>query len=76
VSVDGLNGVGWGLVVLGVVIAAVGLVLVLGPRIPFLGHLPGDIVIQRDNVTVFIPLGTMLVVSIVVSIALAFLGRR
>jgi hypothetical protein len=73
---DGLGGVGWGLVILGAVIAAVGLVLVLGPRIPFLGHLPGDIVIQRDHVTVFIPLGTMLVVSIVVSIALAFLGRR
>jgi hypothetical protein len=76
VTVDGLGGVGWGLVILGAVIAAVGLVLVLGPRIPFLGHLPGDIVIQRDHVTVFIPLGTMLVVSIVVSIALAFLGRR
>ena len=75
-TVDGLSGVGWGLVILGAVIAAVGLVLVLGPRIPFLGHLPGDIVIQRDHVTVFIPLGTMLVVSIVVSIALAFLGRR
>ena len=27
---------------------------------PILGHLPGDIVIQRDNVTIFIPLGTML----------------
>ena len=74
-TVDGLNGVGWGLIVLGVVIAVVGLVLVLGPRIPFLGHLPGDIVIQRDNVTVFIPLGTMVLLSVVLTIVINLLGR-
>ena len=44
----------------GLVIAAVGLVMVFGSRIPVLGHLPGDITIKGDNVTVFIPLGTML----------------
>jgi Protein of unknown function (DUF2905) len=72
----GLQGVGWALIVLGIVTAVVGVVLVAGPRIPLLGHLPGDIVIQRDNVTIFIPLGTMLVVSIVVSVVLALIGRR
>jgi hypothetical protein len=46
------------------------------PRIPILGHLPGDIVIQRENVTIFIPLGTMLLVSVVVSAVIAFLNRR
>jgi Protein of unknown function (DUF2905) len=72
----GLQGVGWALIVLGIVTAVVGVVLVAGPRIPLLGHLPGDIVIQRENVTIFIPLGTMLVVSIVVSVVLAVIGRR
>ena len=60
----------------GVVIAVVGLVIALGPRIPILGHLPGDIVIQRENVTILIPLGTMLLVSVVVSVVLALLNRR
>ena len=41
-----------------------------------LGHLPGDITIKRDNVTIFIPLGTMLVVSIVASVVLSLLARR
>ena len=50
--------------------------IVAGPRIPMLGHLPGDIVIQRENVTIFIPLGTMLLVSVVVSAVIAFLNRR
>ena len=51
---------GWALVVVGVIIVVVGLVIVIGARIPILGHLPGDIVIQRENVTIFIPLGSML----------------
>ena len=72
----GMNGLGWALVVLGVVLIVVGLVIVAGPRIPILGHLPGDIVIQRENVTIFIPLGTMLLVSVVVSVVIAFLNRR
>ena len=75
-STDGFQGFGWALVVLGAVILVTGLVMVLGPRIPILGHLPGDIVIQRDNVTILIPLGTMLVVSLVVSAILALLNRR
>jgi Protein of unknown function (DUF2905) len=67
---------GWALVVLGVIIVVVGLVFVTGGRIPILGHLPGDIVIQRDNVTIFIPLGSMLLVSVVVSVVLGLLNRR
>ena len=73
---SGSQGLGWALVVVGVVIAVVGLVIALGPRIPILGHLPGDIVIQRENVTILIPLGTMLLVSVVVSVVLALLNRR
>jgi hypothetical protein len=49
---------------------------VLGPRIPLLGRLPGDIRIERDGVVIFIPLATMLLVSIVASVVLAILGRR
>jgi hypothetical protein len=70
------QGLGWGLVALGVVIAVVGLVIISGGRIPILGHLPGDIVIQRENVTIFIPLGTMILVSVVASVVFALLNRR
>ena len=59
-----------------VVLVVVGLVIVAGDRIPILGHLPGDIVIQRENVTIFIPLGTMLLISVVVSVVLALINRR
>jgi hypothetical protein len=72
---SGLEPLGRVLLVLGAALAITGLVLVLGSRIPFLGRLPGDIVIQRDDVTIYIPLTTMLLVSLVLSIVVGFLGR-
>ena len=73
---EGIEPLGRALIVIGLVIAAVGAVMVFGSRIPVLGHLPGDIVIHRDNLTIFIPLGTMLVVSVVASVVISLIGRR
>jgi cytochrome b subunit of formate dehydrogenase len=75
-NAGGMQALGWALIVVGVVIAVTGIVMVAGPRVPLIGHLPGDIVIQRDNVTIYIPLGTMLLVSVIVSLVLALLNRR
>jgi hypothetical protein len=73
---DGLEPLGRSLIVLGVVLAALGAVFVLGPRLPLLGHLPGDIVIHRDNVTIVIPITSMILISVVASVVLGLLGRR
>jgi Protein of unknown function (DUF2905) len=73
--VDAFQPLGRLLIIAGVVLLVVGTVLTLGVRIPWLGNLPGDIRIQRDNVTIFIPLGTMVVVSLVLSLALSLLNR-
>ena len=72
----GLEPIGRALLVLGVVLVAVGLVLVLTPRVPFLGRLPGDIRIQRDGVVIYIPIATMIVVSILLSVIVSLLGPR
>ncbi len=64
------------LLVFGLVITIIGAVLAFGIRVPFVGQLPGDIRIERDGATIFIPLGTMVVVSLVLSIALSLLARR
>jgi hypothetical protein len=73
---EGVDGIGRLLIVGGLVLAVVGLVLVLAPNIPFLGRLPGDIRIDSGNVKVFAPLGTMLLVSIILTIILNLLNRR
>ena len=61
-------GFGWVLLVLGLVIAGVGLVWMLAPSIPWLGRLPGDIRIERENLRSYFPLGTCLLLSLVLSL--------
>ena len=64
------------LIVFGLLLAAVGLLLVFAPKIPWLGRLPGDIIIRRQNFTFYFPLVTCLLVSIILSlIARIFWGK-
>jgi hypothetical protein len=72
---DGMAGLGRTLLVAGLVLAAVGIVLVLGGRIPGLGRLPGDIVWRRGNATFYFPIVTCLLLSLLVSLVLALLRR-
>ena len=52
-----------------------GLLMIAAGRITGLGRLPGDIVIRRENVTVFVPLATMVLVSVVLTIVLNVIVR-
>ena len=61
-------GFGWMLLVLGLVIAGVGLVWILAPSIPWLGRLPGDIRIERENFRFYFPLVTCLLLSLILSL--------
>ncbi|MEX1097139.1 MAG: DUF2905 domain-containing protein [Planctomycetales bacterium] len=58
---------GWILVIIGVLIAVTGLVWLLAPSIPWLGKLPGDIVIERENFRLYVPLATCLLLSLIVT---------
>lgn len=64
------------LVVLGILIVLVGAVLMIVGRVPWIGRLPGDIHVQRGNWTFYFPLGTSLVLSIILTLILWLLGRR
>ena len=66
----GADNLGWGLVILGLVIAGIGLVWVCLPNVPHLGRLPGDIVIEGKNSRFYFPLVTCLVISVVLSLLL------
>jgi hypothetical protein len=61
--------------ILGGGLFVVGLLLFFGARLPWFGNLPGDIVVKRDNFTLYAPLGTMLLVSIVLTILVNVIGR-
>lgn len=63
------------LIVIGLVIVALGLVLTLAGRIPWLGNLPGDIAIRRENFSFYFPITTSILISVVLSL-LFWLFRR
>ncbi len=71
-----MNQLGRALIVMGLLIAAAGAALLLAGKlnIPF-GRLPGDITYHKKNLTVFAPFGTMIVVSVVLSVILNIFSR-
>lgn len=70
-----MNELGKVLIVAGAGLLVIGLLLVLGARLPWFGQLPGDIVVKRDNFTLYAPIGTMILVSILLTLLLNLIGR-
>ena len=68
-----LLGFGALLVILGGILFVAGN---LSGKVPWLGRLPGDIYIRRDNWTFYFPLGTSLLISLILTLVFALLGRR
>ena len=66
---------GKSLILVGLVLAGIGLLLSLGGKFNFLGRLPGDIRIARENFTFFFPLGSCLLISVLLSL-IFWLFRR
>ena len=70
-----MHDVGRFLIVVGVVIVLAGAALLLAGRIPWLGRLPGDIVIRRDRVTFYFPIVTSIVLSVLLTLLLNLFRR-
>ena len=63
------------ILVLGVVLVLVGGLAALGVRLPF-GRLPGDIAITGEHGGLYIPLGSMIVISLVLTLLFNLIIRR
>jgi hypothetical protein len=68
--------VGKSLIGLGLFLALAGGVLLGLARVPHLGRLPGDIAVERPGFRFYAPLGTSLLLSLLISLALALLRRK
>lgn len=71
-----VESIGRTLVIVGLMIAGLGAVLMLGGKIPWIGKLPGDILIERKNFSFYFPLATSILVSLLLSLVFWFLGRK
>jgi hypothetical protein len=72
----GFEGLGKYLIIFGVVLALLGGLLLVVGKIPFIGRLPGDIYIQKDNFTFYFPLATSLLISILLTLLFSLISRR
>ena len=70
-----MPGLGKLLIAAGIVLVLAGIVVSAAGRIPWLGRLPGDILIRRENFTFYLPLASCLLVSVLISLIL-YLFRR
>ena len=60
----GLGALGKMLVLLGVFIILIGLLLMIGDKIPWVGKLPGDIIIKKEKFTFYFPITTSILISL------------
>jgi Zn-dependent protease with chaperone function len=67
---------GRALVIFGLVVVAIGGLVLLAGKVPFLGKLPGDIVVRKGNFTLYAPLMTGLILSLVLTLVLNLWSRR
>ena len=73
---EGMPQIGKLLIVLGIIIAAFGVLLSFSGKIPWLGRLPGDILFQKKNFTLYFPLATSILLSLILTFLFWLFGRR
>lgn len=63
------------LIFVGIGITLLGAILLLLSKIPFMGKLPGDIVVKKENFTFYFPLATSIIASMILSIILSIIFK-
>lgn len=64
----GLGALGKLLILFGVLIIVIGLLLLVGEKIPWVGRLPGDIIIKKERFTLYFPIATSILISIILTL--------
>jgi uncharacterized membrane protein len=64
------------LIIIGIILVIAGLIIYFaGNRLGWLGHLPGDIRIEKENMKIYIPITTMILISVVLSLILYLIRK-
>ena len=71
----GFGALGKLLILVGVLIIVIGLVLLVADKIPWVGKLPGDIIIKRERFTLYFPLATSILISIILTLLFALFRK-
>lgn len=72
---DEIRVIGKFILLAGLILVLVGAVFLLAGKIPWIGNLPGDIHVKRENVSFYFPLTTCILVSVILTLVLLFFSR-
>lgn len=64
------------LMLIGALIFGLGVVLALSGKVPWIGKLPGDILIKKENFSFYFPLATCIILSIILTLIMQLFNRR
>jgi len=70
-----MAGLGKILISIGLLLALIGLLFSFAGKLPWLGHLPGDISIERERFSFYFPLTTCILISLIISLVVYFFRR-
>jgi hypothetical protein len=70
------SGFGKILLIIGLIIAGMGCLILLAGKIPWIERLPGDFYFKGKNFSFYFPLATSILISIVITVILTFIGRK
>jgi Protein of unknown function (DUF2905) len=70
-----MEGFGKTLIYIGILLVVVGVMFTFAGKLPWLGRLPGDIVIERNGLTFYFPIVTCILISVIISLVLYFFRR-
>lgn len=73
---DRMNELGKLLIFLGAGLVLLGVVFILAGKVPWMGRLPGDIFIRRENFSLYFPITTGILLSILLSVIMYFFNKR
>jgi len=73
---DNLTQFGRFLTITGLIIFVIGLLLMFFNKIPFIGKLPGDIIVKKENYTIYLPIVTSILISLILSLIFYLLRKK
>jgi len=71
-----MSDLGRSIIAIGIVLIVAGIILTIAGKVPGMGKLPGDIFIKKENFSFYFPLTTCILLSIIISAFMYFLGRK
>lgn len=71
-----IDSIGKSLIFFGVILIVLGSILVIFGKLPWFGRLPGDIIIKKEGVTLYFPVVTMILLSLLLTVLFNIIGHR